>query len=201
MCPVFGERSQGARERGHAGQRQRQRWQCGPLTVKGPTSTASSGARRYSSGYCSSRTYNGSSAITLSSSFTVCGTGPGAAEVRTTFPARQAWQQGSSGAVLARATTVARAHAAVGDSKTWQHSNARRPRALISFATMSPRTRSSASRLRDCGKGGAVGGTAAAAPLLTRTLAAWPTCLYALRRGTRSRLISHSRTTSLRYGA
>ncbi len=39
---------------------------------------------------------------------------------------------------------------------------------------------------------------ASSTPPLTRTLAACPTCLYALRSGTFSRLISTSRTTSLR---
>lgn len=40
-------------------------------------------------------------------------------------------------------------------------------------------------------------GASTSAPLFTRTLAVWPMCLYALRSGTRSRLISTSSTTSL----
>ena len=50
------------------------------------------------------------------------------------------------------------------------------------------------------GKGGHVGGTISSTPPLIRTLASWPTCLYALRRGTRSRDISISRVTSLTVG-
>lgn len=50
------------------------------------------------------------------------------------------------------------------------------------------------------GKGGAEGETSYVTPLLTRTLARWPTRLYALRSGTFSRLISHSTTTSLQPG-